>query len=230
MPRGPRPWAFVMPGQVSAMPVAPDVPCSTCGRLMWRGTGSLPPGEATCLDCRRALEAYVPTDRSACVGCGKTMRRSVNARGEARCLDCRRKLPSYTPKPKAATFKPELRFCDYCSEPYEAQVRTQRYCSPSCRDARHRSGTKTGSTEARGYGAAHRRERARWAPIVARGDATCCLCDDPIAPSDAWHLDHQPDRSGYRGVAHATCNLRDGARRGNRIRGRARAARRAWAP
>lgn len=31
----------------------PDVPCASCGRLMWRGSSSLPPGIATCHPCRR---------------------------------------------------------------------------------------------------------------------------------------------------------------------------------
>lgn len=28
-------------------------------------------------------------------------------------------------------------------------------------------------------------------------------------------LDHTPDRDGYRGVVHLSCNSRDGAQRGN---------------
>lgn len=30
----------------------PDLPCSGCGKLLWRGKGSLPGGEALCRDCR----------------------------------------------------------------------------------------------------------------------------------------------------------------------------------
>jgi hypothetical protein len=30
----------------------PDLPCSGCGKLLWRGKGSLPGGEAQCRDCR----------------------------------------------------------------------------------------------------------------------------------------------------------------------------------
>jgi hypothetical protein len=71
------------------------------------------------------------------------------------------------------------------------------------------------SSTARGYGAAHQRERKRWAIIVNRGEATCCLCGKPITPGTKWHLDHTPDRTAYRGVACATCNIRDGAKRGN---------------
>ena len=30
----------------------PDLPCAHCGRLMWRGRGTLPEGQATCQPCR----------------------------------------------------------------------------------------------------------------------------------------------------------------------------------
>jgi hypothetical protein len=31
----------------------PDVPCAGCGKLLWRGPGSLPDGKRLCRDCRR---------------------------------------------------------------------------------------------------------------------------------------------------------------------------------
>lgn len=35
------------------MPTRPDVICAGgCGKLLWRGTGTLPPGESTCHECR----------------------------------------------------------------------------------------------------------------------------------------------------------------------------------
>lgn len=37
------------------MPRKPDVACAGgCGTLLWRGAGSLPPGQAKCRDCRSA--------------------------------------------------------------------------------------------------------------------------------------------------------------------------------
>lgn len=49
------------------MPHRPDVPCAGCGELIWRGSTSLPPGEATCRSCRRkqslALVAAVAARR-----------------------------------------------------------------------------------------------------------------------------------------------------------------------
>lgn len=32
----------------------PDLPCASCGKLMWRTKSSAPVGVATCIDCRRA--------------------------------------------------------------------------------------------------------------------------------------------------------------------------------
>lgn len=35
------------------MPYKPTTPCNRCGKLMWTGTTSLPPGKARCRPCRR---------------------------------------------------------------------------------------------------------------------------------------------------------------------------------
>ena len=75
----------------------------------------------------------------------------------------------------------------------------------------------TRSTSARGYGAVHQAERKRWEPVVESGSAICCRCGFPIAPGTGWHLDHNEDRTGYRGVAHARCNLRAAGKRGNEL-------------
>lgn len=48
---------------------------------------------------------------------------------------------------------------------------------------------------------------------------TCHFCGGPISKRTVWHLDHTPDRNGYRGPAHAHCNTSDGATRGNQQRG-----------
>lgn len=72
------------------------------------------------------------------------------------------------------------------------------------------------SSTARGYGKAHREARAIAAVLVASGQATCCLCREPIAADAQFDLDHTPDRTGYRGVAHPSCNRSDGARRQKR--------------
>ena len=99
----------------------------------------------------------------------------------------------------------------------------RRVCSqPSCPtlvDAGARGGRCTtharsadrarGSREARGYGAAHQRERTAWQEAIDRGDlVTCWRCGEPITkgePMDLGHDDH--DRTITRGPEHAhRCN------------------------
>jgi hypothetical protein len=87
--------------------------------------------------------------------------------------------------------------------------------------------TTPGGTTARGYGSEHQRARAQLAPVVAEGRAWCtepvCLMRSRwIRPGSDWDLAHLPDRSGYRGPAHARCNRSEGSKRGNRGRGRRR--------
>jgi hypothetical protein len=74
-------------------------------------------------------------------------------------------------------------------------------------------------TSLRGLGAVHQAQRRRVAPVVASGSVKCCLCGEFILDGQAWDLDHTPDRRSYRGVAHASCNRSEGARRGNAMRG-----------
>lgn len=76
------------------------------------------------------------------------------------------------------------------------------------------------STSARGYDAAHKHERAKWKPVVERGDAQChavnCLETSRHIPPDAtWHLGHTPDRTAWTGPEHERCNTSEGATRGN---------------
>jgi hypothetical protein len=66
------------------------------------------------------------------------------------------------------------------------------------------------------YGGRHRSTRR-----VLLADAhgrPCCLCGEQMLPGQDLDLDHAPDGSGYRGMAHAKCNRVDGGRRGNRRR------------
>lgn len=74
------------------------------------------------------------------------------------------------------------------------------------------------------YGAAHKRERARWRPVVEAGEAWCAelICLMPsrwIHPRARWQLAHDRANGGYLGPAHAKCNESEGARYGNRKRG-----------
>lgn len=70
-----------------------------------------------------------------------------------------------------------------------------------------------GTRQQRGYGVAHFRLKAKVGRVVEAGDARCVFCRLPIVPGSKWHLDHTPDRLGYRGPAHPGCNVRDANRR-----------------
>lgn len=78
----------------------------------------------------------------------------------------------------------------------------------------------------------HRLARAALLRAYQPGDP-CCLCGLPMwPPTSTLHADHDPlNPEQYRGLAHATCNVRDAALRANAIRrGRRRGvmAQRRW--
>jgi hypothetical protein len=75
----------------------------------------------------------------------------------------------------------------------------------------------TRSTTARGYGFRHQAERRRSVPLVEAGGVLCARCHLPIPSGSRWHLDHEDDGVHYRGPAHASCNVKAAARRGNEL-------------
>lgn len=57
----------------------PDLPCADCGKLLWRGSTSLPAGKARCQPCRRTLPTVSePKRRHAfnCEECGRQFERA----------------------------------------------------------------------------------------------------------------------------------------------------------
>lgn len=90
-----------------------------------------------------------------------------------------------------------------------------------------------GNTTARGYGAQHQRlRRVLLATLTTRalaGHTTPCpRCGEPMHPTQHLDLDHTDDRSGYRGLAHRSCNRSAGAHKSNRRRTARPATSRAW--
>lgn len=77
-----------------------------------------------------------------------------------------------------------------------------------------------GTSIERGYGQAHQAERRKWEPIVQSGEARCVFedCQLPIDPKGEWDLDHNADRTGWRGPAHVKCNRAAGARNATKAR------------
>lgn len=98
------------------MPSKADLPCADCGKLMWRGTTSLPEGQARCQPCRRlrgasraktASEIYRSTPiecpqcartftpgRTTQTYCTKACSREASRR-YATCPDCGKRLGCY---------------------------------------------------------------------------------------------------------------------------------------
>lgn len=70
-----------------------------------------------------------------------------------------------------------------------------------------------GSRQDRGYDSGHDRERARWAPLVARGTTTCRKCGLQIRAGEAWDLGHTDDRTTWTGPEHARCNRQAAGRK-----------------
>lgn len=93
---------------------------------------------------------------------------------------------------------------------------------------RRRTPRTQASTSARGYGYAHQKIAAALLAAWQPGDL-CTKCGRPMWQRwrlrgdgvlvSAIHLGHTDDRTGYEGLQHDNCNLRDGAVRGNRARG-----------
>nr|PZN17672.1 MAG: hypothetical protein DIU80_24105 [Chloroflexota bacterium] len=76
-----------------------------------------------------------------------------------------------------------------------------------------------GSTTARGYGYQHQRARVRALAALVPG-TPCPRCGQPMYRDQPLDLDHTDDRTGYRGLAHRSCNRRAGALKSNRRRPR----------
>ena len=86
---------------------------------------------------------------------------------------------------------------------------------PTCARAASRA---RGTTTQRGYGIDHQRTREDWRPYVEAGYVDCAAprCLQPerrIRPGQAWDLDHDDDRTTYRGPAHEACNRSTSGRR-----------------
>lgn len=91
-----------------------------------------------------------------------------------------------------------------------------------------------GSTTARGYGYEHQKaRRAHLAALREReaaGVETLCArgCGQPVRTGQHLDLDHTDDRSGYRGLAHRSCNRGAGAIKGSANRRLTRAFTGRW--
>lgn len=107
-----------------------------------------------------------------------------------------------------------LRRCSYTHCPQLIPA-GKRYCAEHGRAHERERGTAT----QRGYGAPHKRLRARWQAAIDNGAAPLCpRCHLPVTRGQAWDLGHNDRRDGYNGPEHASCNRKAGAANSNRMR------------
>ena len=98
----------------------PDLPCAQCGRLLWRGSTSLPEGQATCRPCRASRPKAPRRYHGECStdGCD----RPVLGRGL-----CATHYSYWHRRQKKHTVT-----CEECGETKAAPRKDQRYCSRPC--------------------------------------------------------------------------------------------------
>lgn len=121
--------SFFLARMRGLMPRRPDVPCSGCGKLMWRGTGSA--DVPTCRDCRRiarcgTVSGYHKGCR--CDACRAAKRAEMAAYAERRAAAGR---------PLHRSKKSEPRTCESCGCAFPARVDHiraggGRFCSARC--------------------------------------------------------------------------------------------------
>jgi len=185
------------------MPRNPDMPCADCGKLLWRGSTSLPAGLARCQPCRRKVPRSKGAPRKApCPACGVGFAR----KDAATCSRvCGQRLRS--------------EHCLDCGAPTLTQSLRCSVCAPLARrDLNRRKNSKR-----RGINSANR--PARLAEVAIRDGGRCHLCRKLVnlslkAPDRrSPTLDHLipvadggSDESENLRLAHFGCNSRRGTR------------------
>lgn len=184
----------------------PDVPCAVCGKLMWSGSTSLPPGQATCHPCRRKLTPRPPTRRfvreiRSCQKCGASF--EATHPNNVYCSPrCRR---SYSPGRKwlsgsergygaehvaaRAKFKREvvdkgLATCHFCNQ--WVDPKREWHYDHTVDRAGYRGATHPTCNTS--DGAKRRKNRTTWAdlPLVAKNCPTCGAAFETIYPRQTY--------------------------------------------
>jgi hypothetical protein len=121
------------------MPRVRDVPCAgTCGTLIWRGKGSLPPGQAKCQPCR-ATDRANPTPRD-CSVCGAAFDSPGRSTCSRRCYLAR--MAQVSALGSAVLRKPSPR-CEVCGVPFRRTYGAQLTCGRECGLALRRAKIRT---------------------------------------------------------------------------------------
>jgi hypothetical protein len=99
------------------------------------------------------------------------------------------------------------KFCLGCGRVVDRSACINGRCPPCAR----KHDTQRGTPAQRGYGPAHRRERARQVAAFEPGQP-CARCGKPIMSTADADLGHTSDRRGYTGLEHARCNRSAGGK------------------
>lgn len=158
-----------------------------------------------------------------CSTCGKPCQIGRGSLPQPTCLPCRR--AAIKPKRPAAAGTPAV--CRKCGSCFVRDAANQTYCRMPCRRPSTPPSPARRARDRVLYGVEHQRLRRELRPLFV--GTPCHLCGEVMDDEKAMHLDHDPDTLQYRGFAHASCNILDGARRGQaRLRAK-KLARGRWA-
>lgn len=97
-----------------------DLPCAGCGEMMWRGSTSLPDGQAKCRACRRSSK------RDTCAKCP----RAVQGRGL-----CASHYSVWHRRVNGR--KRHEKSCDFCGAAFVTTSGPSRFCSETCAKRDH---------------------------------------------------------------------------------------------
>lgn len=174
------------------MPRRRDLPCSRCGKLLWRGRTSA--ASPVCRDCRRERHGVAGYEKRGC-----------------RCAECteakRQKELAYRQRRRAEgrpvkSGRVDLRECEHCGVEFESR-QGRRFCSIECVGASRRRGGPRRERKS-----AKRRAAERLAAKAAAGttggrrvwvQGACLVCGNQFPPSPG--LDSRYCSSGCRTVA-----------------------------
>lgn len=133
--------------------------------------------------------------------------------GSGRAGNARSALPSQ----HEAVDMARMRVCSCISCPAHPGSCPELTTARRCQACGQQAEARRGSRQARGYDAAHERERARWEPKVQLGGVHChavrCLMPARlILLGQAWDLGHTADRTAWTGPEHSVCNRSAGGK------------------
>lgn len=202
--------------------------CLHCGGEFLRRPGAGRPAKYCGDRCRLARRRLASGARVPCAVCGDPRPVSWSSANTVICRPCRRRAHGLAPDQPVnaaralgllATKDPRRGDCQHCGTPvpWTPGHRSRwKYCSEACfRKARYARGSGSRpnrATTLRGYDREHQKLRAKLLPLAY--GKLCHLCGEVMEEGEALHLDHTENRTGYRGMSHAACNVLDGARRG----------------